>query len=94
MVFTTLIFANIFLSLVNRSFVYSVFDSLKNKNNLFPLVIGITLVLLFSIIYIPVFASFFQVTQIGLAEIGISFFIAAVSVLWFEVYKWFKRSNV
>lgn len=91
MVFTTLIFANIFLSLVNRSFVYSVFDSLKNKNNLFPLVIGITLVLLFSIIYIPVFASFFQVTQIGLAEIGISFFIAAVSVLWFEVYKWIKR---
>jgi len=71
--------------------VYSVFDSLKNKNNLFPLVIGITLVLLFSIIYIPVFASFFQVTQIGLAEIEISFFIAAVSVLWFEVYKWIKR---
>jgi len=74
--------------------VYSVFDSLKNKNNLFPLVIGITLVLLFSIIYIPVFASFFQVVPIGFSEIAISLFIAAVSVLWFEVYKWFKRSNV
>lgn len=91
MVFTTLIFANIFLSLVNRSFVYSVFDSLKNKNKLFPLVIGITLILLFSIIYIPIFASFFQVAPAGLSEIGISFLIAAISVFWFEIYKWIKK---
>lgn len=94
MVFSTLIFANIFLSLVNRSFVNSVFDSLKNKNKLFPLIIGITLILLFSIIYVPVFASFFQVAPVGLSEIGVSLLIAAVSVLWFEVYKWIKRSKI
>jgi Ca2+-transporting ATPase len=33
MVFTTLVFSNVILSLVNRSF-YSVFASLKNKNNM------------------------------------------------------------
>src|SRR5690606_29984508 len=36
MVFTTLIFANILLSLTNRSFYYSMFDSFKNKNWMFP----------------------------------------------------------
>src|SRR5690606_18581619 len=43
MVFTTLIFANVFLSLVNRSFIYSVFESLTYKNRLFPITIGTTL---------------------------------------------------
>ncbi|MDQ7918016.1 cation-translocating P-type ATPase [Mesonia sp. MT50] len=91
MVFTTLIFANVWLSLVNRSFVYSIFESFKNKNNLFPLVIGATLVLLFSILYIPPFAKFFQVAELNIKELGIAMLIAAISVLWFEVYKWIKR---
>ena len=90
-VFTTLIFANVFLSLVNRSFVYSVLDSFKNKNKLFPIVIGTTLILLFAILYIPPFASFFQVKNLNIQELGISVLIAAVSVLWFEGYKWIKR---
>src|SRR5690606_7519595 len=33
------IFANVFLCLVNRSFVNSVFESMKNRNMLFSLVI-------------------------------------------------------
>ena len=90
-VFSTLIFANVFLSLVNRSFIYSMFDSFKNKNSLFPIVIGATLVLLFAILYIPPFASFFEVNGIGLQKLGVSALIAAVSVLWFEVYKWLRR---
>ncbi len=91
MVFTTLIFANILLSLVNRSFVYSVFDSVKNKNKLFPSIIGVTLVLLFVILYIPLFSGFFHVTGLNIQELGIAFLVAAVSVLWFEAYKWIKR---
>lgn len=94
MVFTTLIFANVWLSLVNRSFVYSILESFKNKNNLFPLVIGATLVLLFSILYIPPFAKFFQVAELNIKELGIAMLIAAISVLWFEVYKWIKRKKL
>lgn len=92
-VFATLIFANVFLSLVNRSFTYSVFDSFKNNNRLFPLIIGVTLLFLFAILYIPIFADFFHVCSISLQELGMSVLIAAISVLWFEVYKWFKRRN-
>lgn len=91
MVFTTLIFANILLSLANRSFNYSIFETLKYKNKLFPIVIGITLVLLFAILYVPVFARFFHLTGLNFQNLGIAFLIANVSILWFEVYKWVKR---
>lgn len=90
-VFTTLIFANVFLSLTNRSFTYSLFESFKNKNTLFPLIIGSTLILLFAIVYIPVFSNFFHVSSLNLKDLGIAILIAMVSVLWFEVYKWGKR---
>ncbi|GAA4434883.1 HAD-IC family P-type ATPase [Ravibacter arvi] len=93
MVFTTLITANIFLSLVNRSFFYSVFDSFKNRNRLFPLIIGLTLVLLFAILYVGPFARFFHVTGLSPRELGISLLVGGVSVLWFELYKFFKRTR-
>lgn len=91
MVFTTLIIANVLLSHTNRSFTYSMLNSFKNRNKLFPMITGITLVLLFAILYIPLFAGFFQVTGLNIMELGTAFLIAAVSVLWFEVYKWIKR---
>lgn len=91
MVFTTLIFANVFLSLTNRSFTYSLFESFKNKNILFSLVIGATLILLFAILYIPVFSNFFHISSLNLKDLGITILIAMVSVLWFEGYKWIKR---
>ena len=94
MVFTTLIFANIFLSLVNRSFISSVFESFRNKNWLFPFIVGTTLLLLTAILYIPSFARFFQVTPLGLKDLGYSVLIAAISVLWFEVYKWVQRRRI
>lgn len=91
MVFTTLIIANILLSLVNRSFSYSVFDSFKNKNPLFPVITGLTLVLLFAILYIAPATNFFHVTGLDLQELGMTLSVAAVSVLWFEIYKLFRR---
>lgn len=93
MVFTTLIFANILLSLVNRSFVYNAFESFKYKNKLFPVVIGITLILLFAILYIPSFTYFFQLSKLNIQELSIAFLIASISVLWFEGYKWMKRNK-
>lgn len=93
MVFTTLIFANVFLSLTNRSFTYSLFESFKNKNILFPLITLATLILLFAILYIPVFSNFFHISSLNLKDLGITILIAMVSVLWFEVYKWGKRNS-
>lgn len=93
MVFTTLVFANILLSLVNRSFVHSVLSSFQYRNPLFGIIIGATLVMLFAILYIGPIAEFFQVTGLSLKSLGTAFLIAAVSVLWFEGYKGLKRSR-
>jgi Ca2+-transporting ATPase len=94
MVFSTLVLANVWLCLVNRSFIYSVWDSFKNHNRLFPIIIGASLVLLFCILYIPPVASFFKVTSLSLHELVICLLIAMISVLWFEVFKWWKRSTL
>ncbi len=93
MVFTTLIFANILLSLANRSFVYSIWVSFGYKNRLFPLVISITLVLLFVILYVPPVAGFFDVAPMNAKQLGMAAMIAAVSVLWFEGYKLMNRNR-
>lgn len=91
MVFTTLIFSNVWLSLTNRSFYYSLLSSFRNKNNLMVYVTVLTLVILFAILYIQPISLFFKVTSLNLNELGIAMLVAMLSVLWFEVYKWIKR---
>jgi Ca2+-transporting ATPase len=93
MVFATLIFANILLSLTNRSFTYSIAETSKYKNKLFHIVIGATLALLFAILYIPSFAGFFDLVELSIREVSVAFLTASVSVLWFEVYKLMKRNK-
>lgn len=91
MVFTTMIFSNILLSLVNRSFYYSVWESFKNKNMLLVAVTTITLVILAIILYVTPISAFFSITSLTFLELLTSFMVAALSVLWFEFYKMIKR---
>lgn len=93
LVFSTLIFANILLSFVNRSFYYSVFESFKNRNNLLLGISVLVLLLLFVILYVKPVAAFFSVTSLSLPELSVTFLTAAVSVLWFEVFKLIKRMH-
>jgi Ca2+-transporting ATPase len=51
MVFIVLISANIFLTLINRSFYYSVLTTLKYKNNLVPVIIVITVLITALLLY-------------------------------------------
>lgn len=93
MVFSTLIFANIFLTLINRSFYYSIFSTLFYKNNWIYGIILATLVLLAALIYIEPFARFFGFKPLLMADLISSLWIGAVSVLWYEIIKWIKRLN-
>ena len=91
MVFSTLIFANVFLSFVNRSFYYSVFQSFRNRN---PLLVGISmavLALLMVILYVKPISNFFQLTSLSFNDLLLAFGVAMISVLWFEIYKYFLR---
>ncbi|MFA6086949.1 cation-translocating P-type ATPase [Mucilaginibacter sp.] len=91
MVFTCLIAANIVLTLVNRSFYYSLFTTIRYKNNLVLLIIGITLLITASLIYIKPLADFFGFEPLHGYQLAISVAIGFSSVVWFELYKWRTR---
>ncbi|MEP2237600.1 MAG: cation-translocating P-type ATPase [Maribacter sp.] len=93
MVFMVLIVANIFLTLVNRSFYYSIFTTLKYKNNLVPLIIGLTIILSLSLLYVPVLTRFFEFESLTIPQLGTTIVIGAISVLWYELVKGIKRSK-
>ncbi|MEP7277531.1 MAG: cation-translocating P-type ATPase [Bacteroidota bacterium] len=91
MVFTTLVAANIFLTLINRSFYYSVVTTMKYKNKMVLFIVIITIIIMALILYIPVLSKFFGFQWLAPTELSICAGIAFVSVAWFEVAKWIKR---
>ncbi len=92
MVFSTLVSANIFLTLVNRSFYYSIFTTIRYKNNLVPLVILATLLLSGLLIYVAPLAKFFEFEALDLGPLCYSIAIGFVSVIWYEGVKWRARA--
>ena len=93
MVFTGLIAANIFLTLVNRSFYYSIFTTMKYKNNLVLLIIITTMGITGLLLYIKPFADFFGFEYLNYKKLGISIAIGCISVIWYEVVKLVKRKK-
>lgn len=91
LVFTTLVLANIFLTLVNRSFYYSVLSEMRNRNTLMLYIISATVVMLMLMLYVRPVARFFAITPLSLTDLTACCTAAAASVLWFEVWKWLKR---
>jgi len=91
LVFTTLIFSNILLSLVNRSFYYSMLESFKNRNVLLAGISVLVVLLLMIILYVSPVSEFFSVKALSIKELGLALLTASVSVLWFEIYKFIKR---
>lgn len=90
-IFLTLIASNIFLTLENRSFYYSIFTTIRYKNNLVLLIIGITIAVTSLLLFVPVFSKFFLFEIVDYTQMGFSILIAFVFVMWIEIYKIFKR---
>jgi len=94
MVYTALITANIVLTFVNRSFIYSIFTTFKYKNNLVPIIVGITVGITLLLLFVPPFTKFFQFERLDINQLGISVGIGMLSVLWFEIVKLWKRKQI
>lgn len=90
-VFLTLIAANITMTLENRSFYYSILTTIRYKNNLVPMIIGITILITALLLFVPVFTRFFAFDAITSAQLGMSLLVGCVSVLWIEIYKGMRR---
>ena len=93
MVFIVLISANIFLTLVNRSFYYSILTTLKYKNNLVPLMIGITILITALLLFVPTLTAFFGFAKLTNSQLFLAILIGFISVIWYEIVKFIKRSK-
>jgi P-type Ca2+ transporter type 2C len=92
-IFITLLFSNIFLTLVNRSFVYTVFTTIRYKNNLVPIITSITLVFIALLLYVPLVQGLFRLSSLSFATVGICAGIALISTLWIDVWKLLKTKK-
>jgi Ca2+-transporting ATPase len=90
-VFITLMFSNIFITLINRSTKYSIFTSILYKNNLLYVIIIITFSLTISFIFIPQLTNLFQLSHLSFQHLMICFVAAFVSTFWIEPFKKLKR---
>lgn len=93
MTFTVLITANIFLTLINRSFYYSILTTLKYKNNMVLFIIFITIAMVGLMLYVQPLTSFFKFGTLSCMQLIICIAIGFVSVIWFELVKLVKRRN-
>lgn len=87
MVFATLVSANLFLTQANRSFDYALHRTLFYKNKALPYILGISVLMLLAILYLPFFARLFQMGPLPLADLGWSVLAGFASVAWFELWK-------
>lgn len=91
MVFTGLIAANIFLTLVNRSFYYSIITTMKYKNDLILIIVSLTAVVTGLLIYVDPLTKFFGFEPLTSFQLIFSVGIGHLSVIWYELIKLYKR---
>ncbi|MBN8587887.1 MAG: cation-translocating P-type ATPase [Rhodothermia bacterium] len=92
-VFTTLIFSNFLLTLVNRSFYYSILNTLKYQNYLIPLILLLSLFVLSMALFVPIVRDLFDFSTLtGMQLLG-SFLAASFGVLWIESWKHHQRNK-
>ncbi len=91
LVFLCLVTSNIFLTLVNRSFLLSMIETLGYRNMLMRGMLLLTITMTVLLISVPAFADFFGFAWPGWPMAGISIITGIAGVIWFEGYKWVKR---
>lgn len=91
MVFATLIVSNVVLTLVNRSFYYSIITTIKYKNNLVLLIIAITLGITALILFVKPLSKFFEFESLSFYQLSFCLIVGSLSVIWYEGVKFWKR---
>jgi P-type Ca2+ transporter type 2C len=93
MTFTVLIGANIFLTLINRSFYYSILTTLKYKNNMVLFIVFITIALVGLLLFVQPLTTFFKFERLNAPQLLTCVAVSFISVMWFEVVKLIKRKK-
>ncbi len=85
--FTTLVISNILLTLVNRSFTQSVFQTLQVPNPIMTLLLGLTFGLLLTTLFVPDARQLFEFAPVSVRALGWCGLASLVGVGWIEGYK-------
>lgn len=93
LVFTTLVLSNMLLTLVNRSFTLSIFQTIRVPNWMLWLMLGLTLGLLVTILFHPDAQHLFGFAPVSVSAFGWCTLAALIGVGWVEGYKLILASS-
>ncbi len=93
-IFVTLLFSNVFLTLSNRSFVHTIFKTIQYKNNLVGIIISITLVFIAIILYLPFVKNLFMMDSITPMALLGCILVSMVGVWWIELFKLVRQRKI
>ena len=89
--FVTIVFSNLGLIMINRSWKESILTTLNYPNRALWWVLAGTLTALMLVLFIPALRDLFRFTPVPLEAIAGCAVIAGLSVVWFELYKFGTR---
>lgn len=90
LVFSSLIFANIFLTLINRSFSKPIWKTITRKNWMIPVIVMLSMVILFFILYLPGLNNIFRVKALPVSSLLIPGLLAFLFTVWLDGLKIWK----
>jgi P-type Ca2+ transporter type 2C len=90
-VYMTLIFSNLFLTLENRSFRYSIFTTIQYKNRLIPMILALSLIIPVLSLFVTPIRQIFEFEIPSLLDMFNCFAAAFIGVMWIEIYKYIRR---
>lgn len=91
--FTTLIFANLGLIFINRSWHRRFWDEFEFENKAQWWMTAVSLIILFLVLYVPALRTLFRFSILHPLDITISFSAALLSIGWFEFWKFLRRTK-
>jgi Ca2+-transporting ATPase len=91
--FATLVFGNLALIFVNRSWSHTIIGGLLAKNNALWWVTGATIGMLALLLAFPATRELFQFAVIHPGDTVICLVAGIASVLWFEIYKLVRHKH-
>jgi Ca2+-transporting ATPase len=95
MTFTTIVIANLFLILTNRSWSETIVTTLRTPNRAMVWVFAGTLICLILVLFLPVLQDLFRFGTVPLVDLLVCAAAGVGSVIWFECYKyWYGRAGM
>lgn len=90
-VLTTLLFANILLTLVNRSFSAHFFQTVQYRNKLAPWVLATSIAFIAALLLVPEAREIFSLVPLSMPGLLMCLALAFGSVSWYELYKYLMQ---